>query len=80
MTDDQVTTIIKAIGDSRLESAEKIGALSTTVAAYHADLNARVTAIEGDVKSQKMWGKINLLLVPFYALAHGAAARLGIRI
>ncbi len=80
MTEDQSVVILRAISDARNESTKAIGALSTTVAGFHADLNARASAVEDDMKTQKTWGRINALLVPFYAFAHGVAARYGIKV
>ena len=80
MEDAQLATILTAISDSRNEATKATGALAVTVAGYHADLNARMIAVESAQKSDKMWSRINRSLVPIYAIGHGILAHFGIRV
>lgn len=77
---DLKTDVATRIGDLKTSVAKDIGVVNTTVEKYHADLNARMLAVESDTASQKKWGRINTLLVPVYAFAHGFAAHWGIKI
>lgn len=80
MSEDQVTVILKAISDARQESSTAIGALSTNVAKFQGNIEARVVNVEEDMKSEKKWGRIKVALVPAYALLHAGAAHLGIKV
>jgi hypothetical protein len=77
MEDQNAIIIMKAIGDMKSDLVEKIGSVNTTVAGFHADLNARVQAVESDMVSQKKWGRVNTALMPVYALIHGISSHLG---
>jgi len=74
------TDVATRIGDLKASVARDIGVVNTTVAGFHADLNARVLAVEEDTKSQKKWSRINTALIPVYAFAHGIASHMGFKI
>ena len=80
MEQEQLTTILQAISDSRQESAKSIGALAERVATFHGDIGARVTILEGDNASRKKWDHIKTALVPAYAIGHAIMAHLKINI
>ena len=91
MDDQNTLAIVTAIGDMRTDVATRfgelkesvakdIGAVNTTVAGFHADLNARLKAVEDDTKSQKKWGRVNIALMPAYAFLHGIASHLGFKV
>ena len=80
MTEDQISVILLAVSDARDKSTSAIGALATKVEGYHANLDARVHAIEAEQKSEKNWSRVNRALVPIYAIGHGILSHFGIKV
>lgn len=74
MSDDQVSTILKAISDARQESTTSIGALATSVAEFKGNIDARVEATEDYITSEKKWSRYKTLAVPAYAFLHAVAS------
>jgi len=80
MNDEQVSIIVQAIAEARVESTKAIGELATTVAQFRGNIEARVCAAEEFIVADKKWSRVKNALGPAYVILHGIAAHFGLKI
>ena len=79
--DGRTILILTAISDARQEATQAIAAVGTTVAEFHGDITARMTAVERHVDTNKRHNWIlSYIVLPVLAVLHAICAHFGIRV